>query len=148
MSDLGLVRYLGYAEAPGLAALRARLDAEQAEALAAGVHLIAVQSADGTLVVGDSHHYGDTPDPFMSESVERLILEEARAVLRLPAGCRPVERWIGEYPSASCPAFIAAPLPTVRVVMVTSGTGMSTAFALAEEALAGLIGLPAPGLAA
>ena len=29
MSDLGLVRYLGYADCPGLPALRARLEAEQ-----------------------------------------------------------------------------------------------------------------------
>jgi FAD dependent oxidoreductase TIGR03364 len=148
MSDLGLVRYQGYAGAPGLPRLRARLEAEQADALADGIHLIVVQSADGSLVVGDSHHYGDTPDPFMAEAVERRILDEARAVLRLPKDHRPIERWIGEYPSAAAPAFIAAPLPTVRLVMVTSGTGMSTAFALAEEALADLIGLPAPVMAA
>jgi len=148
MSDLGLVRYQGYAGLPGVPMLRARLEAEQADALADGIHLIAVQSADGSLVVGDSHHYGDTPDPFMDAAVEARILEEARSVLRLPSDARPVERWIGEYPSARVPAFIAAPLPTVRVVMVTSGTGMSTAFALAEEALADLVGLPAPVLAA
>jgi len=148
MSDLGLVRYLGYAAAPGLSALRSRLEAEQPEALANGIHLIVVQSADGTLVVGDSHHYGDTPDPFMPESVDRLIIKEAAAVLRLPNDPRPVERWVGEYPSAAAPAFIAAPDPLVRVVIVTSGTGMSTAFALAEETLAGLAGLPLPVLAA
>ena len=54
MSDLGLVRYLGYAELPEAAALRRRLEAEQAEHLANGIHLIAVQSEDGSLVVGDS----------------------------------------------------------------------------------------------
>lgn len=139
MSDLGLLRYLGYADAPSLPALRARLEAEQGAHLADGIHLIVVQSADGSLVVGDSHHYGDTPDPFMPEAVDGRILEEARAVLRLPDDARPIERWIGEYPSASVPAFIAAPLPGVRVVMVTSGTGMSTAFAIAEETLADLL---------
>jgi FAD dependent oxidoreductase TIGR03364 len=147
MSDLGLVRYLGYADAPSLPALRARLEAEQGEALADGIHLIVVQSADGSLVVGDSHHYGDTPDPFMPEAVDSRILDEACAVLRLRNDTVPVERWIGEYPSAAGPAFIAAPLPEVRLAMVTSGTGMSTAFALAEETLAGLIGLPIPDAA-
>lgn len=144
MSDLGLVRYLGYAAAPGLPALRSRLEAEQADALADGIHLIVVQSADGSLVVGDSHHYDDTPDPFMAEAVEGRILAEARAVLRLPEAAQPIERWIGEYPSASVPAFIASPAPDVRLAMVTSGTGMSTAFALAEETLADLFGLPMP----
>jgi FAD dependent oxidoreductase TIGR03364 len=136
MSDLGLVRYPGYADAPTLPALRTRLEAEQPAHLAQGIHLIVVQSADGSLIVGDSHHYGDTPDPFLAAETEALILEEARAVLHFPEAPRVIERWVGEYPSASVPAFIAAPTPESRVVMVTSGTGMSTAFALAEETLA------------
>jgi len=41
-----------------------RLQAEQADHVARGVHLIVVQSADGTLVVGDSHEYGATPGSF------------------------------------------------------------------------------------
>jgi hypothetical protein len=36
-----------------------------------GIHLIAVQSADGSLVVGDSHHYAPTPHPFGSTAVDR-----------------------------------------------------------------------------
>ena len=38
-----MVRYLGYAALPEAAALRTRLEAEAAEALNYGVHLIAVQ---------------------------------------------------------------------------------------------------------
>ena len=64
MSDLGLIRYLGYAALPEAAALKGRLRAEQPAALDNGVHLIVVQSSDGSFVVGDSHHYGETPDPF------------------------------------------------------------------------------------
>ena len=63
MSDLGLARYHGYAALPAADALKRRLDAEQPEHRSNGVHLIAVQSADGSLVVGDSHHYGPDPDP-------------------------------------------------------------------------------------
>ena len=54
MSDLGMIRYLGYAELPAAQALRVRLKSEQREHIDAGVHLIAVRSTDGTLVVGDS----------------------------------------------------------------------------------------------
>jgi FAD dependent oxidoreductase TIGR03364 len=135
MSDLGLVRYLGYADCPSLPALRARLEAEQAEELANGIHLIAVQSADGSLVVGDSHHYGPAHDPFQPDHVDALILRELAAVLALPAP-RVTERWIGLYPSGPEPAFIETVMPGVQLVMVTSGTGMSTAFAIAEETLA------------
>jgi len=136
MSDLGLHRYLGYAGCPSLPALRARLSAEQAAQLEHGVHLIVVQdAADGSLVVGDSHHYDDAPDPFQPEAVDALILEELAAVLDLPA-LRVTERWIGVYPSGPETAFVEAPMPGVRLVSVTSGTGASTAFGLAEDTFA------------
>ncbi len=63
MSDLGLARYAGYADLPEADALKRRLDRERSGARENGVHLIVVQSQDGSLVVGDSHHYADTPDP-------------------------------------------------------------------------------------
>jgi FAD dependent oxidoreductase TIGR03364 len=135
MSDLGLVRYLGYAELPETAALKQRLESEQGQHLANGVHLIAVQSEDGSLVVGDSHHYDATPDPFGPDMVDELIMDEFRQVMAWPT---PVirERWIGTYASASDRLMlIDRPSETVRLVMITSGTGASTSFAIAEEVL-------------
>jgi FAD dependent oxidoreductase TIGR03364 len=140
MSDLGLVRYLGYAELPEVAALRHRLAAEQKAALDNGVHLIAVQSADGSLVVGDSHHYGETLDPFAPASVDDIILDELDAVLDVP-GRTVVERWVGVYASAGDRLMlIDRPSDSVRIVIVTSGTGASTAFAIGEEITAELFG--------
>lgn len=135
MSDLGLVRYLGYAACPSLPALRARLEAEQPAQLDNGIHLIAVQSQDGSLVVGDSHHYGPAADPFQPDHVDALILDEFSAVLDLPPP-RVAERWVGVYPSGPQPAFFETVMPGVQLVLVTSGTGASTAFAIAEEVLA------------
>lgn len=147
MSDLGLVRYLGYAECPGLPALRARLAAEQPGHLADGIHLIVVQSADGSLVVGDSHRDVETADPFQPEPVDALILDELASVLD-SAVPRVIERWVGFYPTSAETAFVEAPLPGVRLAMVTSGTGASTGFAIAEETIAGLLGRPQPAHAA
>lgn len=133
MSDLSLVRYLGYAALAEAAALRTRLENEQPAHLANGVHLIVAQDADGSLVVGDSHHYADTPDPFASEAVERLILDEFAAVF---GAVPPVtERWIGTYASAGAHSIVVTPARGVRLVVVTSGTGASTGFALAEEVI-------------
>lgn len=135
MSDLGLVRYLGYAELPEAAALKRRLEAEQPEHLAHGIHLIAVQSEDGSLVVGDSHHYGATPDPFGPSGVDELILDELRTVVALPAPAV-AERWIGTYASAADRLMLVdRPAARVRLVAITSGTGASTSFAIAEEVI-------------
>ena len=137
MSDLSLVRYLGYAALPEAAALRTRLEAEQPAHLAHGIHLIVAQGADGSLIVGDSHDYAQTPDPFASETVERLILDEFAALF----GTVPpvTERWIGTYASARAHSLVEKPTEGVRLVVVTSGTGASTGFALAEEVIGGLI---------
>ncbi len=141
MSDLSLIRYRGYADLREAAPLRQRLAAINAEALAHGVHLIAVQSADGSLVVGDSHHYGAVPPPFMAARTEALILEEFAAA----TGLSPppvIERWSGTYASAEgLTMFAEAPAPNVRLVVVTSGTGASTAFAIAEEVIGEMYGV-------
>lgn len=133
MADLSLVRYGGYAALPAAAALRHRLEDEAGPSLAAGIHLIVVQSADGTLVVGDSHHDDRTPEPFADAAVDALILHHLRETVDL-AECEVVQRWTGVYPTgADADCVIEAPEPGLRVVVVTSGTGASTAFAIAEE---------------
>jgi FAD dependent oxidoreductase TIGR03364 len=140
MSDLGLVRYAGYASLPRAKALRRRLEDEQGAQLANGVHLIVVQDEGGELVVGDSHHYADTPDAFASALVDDLILDEFSAVF---GGAAPSvqERWLGTYAHASAgPVLVETPLPGVRLAMVTTGAGASTGFALGEEVVDGLFG--------
>jgi FAD dependent oxidoreductase TIGR03364 len=136
MSDLGLTRYAGYADLPEAAALKRRLAAEQAEHLAHGVHLIAVQSGDGSLAVGDSHHYGDLPPPFAAAVAEDLILDEfQRATGQAPPPV--LERWTGTYAVATDRTYlIDEPSPDVRIVVVTAGCGASIAFGLAETTLA------------
>jgi FAD dependent oxidoreductase TIGR03364 len=139
MSDLGLVRYLGYAELPAADPLKALLAREQPEHLGHGIHLIVVQSADGSLVVGDSHHYAATPDPFAREDIDALILDEFRAAL----GLEPppiLERWVGTYASATDrPVLIDAPDPGVRLAIITCGAGASIGFAIGEEVIASLL---------
>jgi D-hydroxyproline dehydrogenase subunit beta len=115
MSDLSLVRYLGYAQLNAAERLAARLRDEQAECLEHGIH-----------------HYGQAIEPFASAHVEQLMLREMQRVLRLPH-YEIVERWTGIYPSGMEDAFIEPVLPGVDVVSVSSGTGMSTAFGLAND---------------
>lgn len=133
MSDLSLVRYGGYACLPEAAALKARLEAEMGAELAAGIHLIAVLGADGGLVVGDSHHYEDSPSPFASGHVDAMIFKELQRILPLE-GAEVVERWQGTYANLPDKAMVRlAPDAAIRLVIVTSGTGASTGFAIGEE---------------
>ncbi|RYF75927.1 MAG: TIGR03364 family FAD-dependent oxidoreductase [Comamonadaceae bacterium] len=136
MSDLSLVRYHGYSRLPAAAALLDQLKQEEAESLAHGIHLIVVQSADGSLVVGDSHHYGAVLEPFADQRVDDLILSHLQRTLDL-GPVRVTERWVGTYPSSGdTDCLIDAPDDATRLVLVTSGTGASTAFGIAEDVFA------------
>jgi D-hydroxyproline dehydrogenase subunit beta len=140
MSDLGLLRYPGYSALVEAAPLRARLEAEQGEHLKHGINLIVVQSADGSLIVGDSHDYAATQDCFAHEHIDELILGEFAAATGLsPPAVR--ERWMGTYSAAADRTmFIDAPARDVRIVMITSGSGASTGFAIGEEVVTDLFG--------
>jgi FAD dependent oxidoreductase TIGR03364 len=136
MSDLSFVRYAGYTGLGCHQALLNRLESEAPESLAAGIHLIVVQSDDGSLVVGDSHHPVTPYEPYAIESVDRLILKHLEETLLL-THYDVSHRWTGRYPVGpkDQDALILAPEDNVRVVSVTSGTGASTAFGLAEEVM-------------
>lgn len=133
MSDLSLVRYHGYSKLPTAAKLLEQVQAEDAASLAHGIHLIAVQSADGSLVVGDSHHYGAAMEPFARQDVDQLMLQHLQQVLKLDS-LQVEEHWVGIYPSSpQSDCLIDQPDAATRMVIVTSGTGASTAFGIAEE---------------
>ena len=138
VSDLSLLRYGGFSQLPEALALQAVLDERCPVAIANGVHLIAVQSADGSLVVGDSHHYAATPAPFASEAVDRLIMAEFETLFGM-ASATIEARWTGTYASSSGQAYFRdRPEEAVRLVVITSGTGASTAFSIGEQTIAEL----------
>lgn len=136
MSDLSLIRYEGFAALAAAQPLRERLQAEHGALLDAGVHLIAVQSADGSLVVGDSHEYDAAPDPYQRRAIDELILAALRETL--PGFDAPiVEHWTGTYAWApDSNWFSEEVLPGVHLTVVTCGAGMSTGFAIGEQVVA------------
>jgi D-hydroxyproline dehydrogenase subunit beta len=141
MSDLSLARYRGYAALPEARALEEKLRREQPRHFENGVHLIVAQGGDNGLIVGDSHHYDRLPAPFAPASAEDDILDEyMRATGQTPPPV--IERWTGIYAVADDRTYlIDTPEPQVRLVIVTSGTGASTSFGIAERVIGDLLGV-------
>lgn len=132
MSDLSLARYEGFAALPEAKALQQRLDEELPAQREAGIHLIVVRSADGSLVVGDSHVYGEAEQVFASEAVDELIMQVFDQTFALP-GRKITGRWLGSYAAAENVVFSWQPRRHSVLAMVTGGTGASTGFAFGEE---------------
>jgi glycine/D-amino acid oxidase-like deaminating enzyme len=73
--------------------------------------------------------------PFSEEALDSLVLEELAAVFPGIA-VRIESRWIGTYASHPRNLMVVdRPSDTVRLVLVTSGTGASTSFAIGEEVI-------------
>jgi D-hydroxyproline dehydrogenase subunit beta len=133
MGDLSLGRYQGWSELPAADALKARLKRECQTYLNHGIHLIVVQSDDGSLVVGDSHHYGDSEVVFSRQDVDACILELLQTHVHCPE-LRVTERWLGTYPvHEEHNAIIDRISAGLAQVRVTSGTGASTGFGIAKD---------------
>lgn len=139
LSGHALLRYDGFADCPSLPAVRDRLRADHPELVDAALNLMYTQRPDGDLLIGDTHHYARTPEPFRSERLDDLVLTQTARLL----GARELtvrERWRGVYAAAPEPFLVGTPADGVRVVSVTSGIGMTTAFGLAPTVLDDLLG--------
>ena len=138
-TDLGLLASPGFAELPEARHLALRLSSERGDPNAPNIRLLAVQTADRSLIVGDGRLTAPSPDPFMPANTEHHILSELDRVLDMPDRLV-VERWTGTHVVADRPLIIDRPTDAVRLVMLTGGFGASMAFAVAEEVIAGLFG--------
>lgn len=132
MSDLSFARYEGFSLLPEAQPLIRLLDNIQQEERESGIHLIVVQSADGSLIIGDSHDYSDRELPFRDTHLDNLILNEFKKVMNI-GEIDIVQHWLGVYPSGEDVVFKVSPEPGVVIGSITSGTGASTGFAFGEE---------------
>lgn len=136
LSGLSMLRYGGLAGCPAAEEVRRRFREQRPELLDVVMNLMYTQRPDGALVIGDTHAYGRTHLPFDDESTAELIIAEAGRLLgtgRLTVR----RRWRGVYASSDRTDFLITDLDQwTRVVSVTSGIGMTTAFGLAADVLA------------
>ena len=138
VSDLTLCHYPAFQKCPSATALRERLEKEVPECRAKGVHIMAAQHPDGSIVVGDSHEYGMDFPPDSSDEVDELILREFRKFVALPTP-RIASRWQGIYLKSTVGQTQVVLPPRERVTLVTAmgGLGMTLSWGLARKTVAG-----------
>lgn len=87
LTGLSIRRYDAFHSCPSYASLVASEYQQQLQA--EGIHLLFTQRPDGSLIIGDSHHYTsafdvDSLDYHSDQRVNQLILSEAQRVLGIP----------------------------------------------------------------
>jgi FAD dependent oxidoreductase TIGR03364 len=132
-AGLTLRHYAAFQQCPSLSKIAARYDNECIGYKDHGVHVLLGQNNYGELIIGDSHHYTTTPEPFDREDVNQLILKYLDTFTSI-GSYRIVERWNGIYPKvADNSSLILNPEKGVTIVTGLGGAGMTLSFGLAEE---------------
>jgi D-hydroxyproline dehydrogenase subunit beta len=132
-AGLTLRHYAAFSKCASLKKLDERYDQLDIRFKNDGVHVLLAQNGQGELIIGDSHHYNKTIEPFDREEVNELILDYLSSFTEL-GELQITERWHGVYPKVKNNiSLITEPEPNVTIVNGLGGAGMTLSFGLAEE---------------
>lgn len=131
---LSLIHYKSFTAAPSLAALKRRYSEQMPAYLDCGIHVMVSQNGKGELVVGDSHEYGLTPDPFDRDHINKMIVDYLGSFAQFKDS-RVTETWNGVYAKRTDGEtdLFLSPEPGVYIITGVGGAGMTLSFGLAEE---------------
>lgn len=130
---LTLRHYDAFSACPSLQKLSDRYDQQNPDLKKYGVHVLVSQNNECELIIGDSHQYSKTVEPFDHEYINQLILDYLHTFASL-GEFSITERWHGVYPKANNRLSLTIePEPGVHVVNGLGGAGMTLSFGLAEE---------------
>ncbi|MGW3041971.1 TIGR03364 family FAD-dependent oxidoreductase [Kitasatospora sp. NPDC001159] len=139
LTATSMLRYDAFTSRPSAARLREEVLGHSAELLEIGANVMFTRLPDGTVLVGDSHHYDATTPPFIDERCYELLIGAVARVLGVER-LRILERWQGVYASSPRgPLLVRDLAPGVRAISVTSGIGMTLSFGLAAATFDGTL---------
>jgi FAD dependent oxidoreductase TIGR03364 len=139
-AGMTLRHYPSFARCPTLPAVIRRLDADYPEHGRFGIHVLVAQQAAGEVVIGDSHEYGDSIEPFDKPEIDELILAYLRTFVTIP-DLTVAARWHGVYVKHPTEAYVVTcPGPETLAVTGVGGAGMTLSFGLAEHVISDWLG--------
>jgi glycine/D-amino acid oxidase-like deaminating enzyme len=127
-----LRHYASFSNCPSLQRVDQRYDQENMDLKKYGVHVLVSQNNHGELIIGDSHEYSKTVEPFNTEHIHQLILNYLNTFANL-GDLTIIERWQGVYPKLHEHLSVTLePEPGVYIINGLGGAGMTLSFGLAE----------------
>lgn len=118
-------------------ALLERLETEMPQHVAHGIHVMVSRNQFGEWIIGDSHEYGHTFDPFDKSYINKLILDYlAQFCGILEHDFEILETWHGVYAKNPLGTeYVNEPEEGVKIITGFGGAGMTFSFGFAEEEL-------------
>ncbi len=132
-AGLTLRHYDSFKDCPSTVKVSGRYDQTHPEFAENGIHVLLAQNENLELIIGDSHHYGNSPLPFDSEEINRLILKYLDT-FTVVDNLQVEEKWHGIYAKVPGKTEIVEEVePGVLIVNALGGAGMTLSFGLAQE---------------
>lgn len=134
---LSLIHYPSFKVANSLNDLKKRFEKDLPTYISNGIHVMVSQNDDGELIVGDTHEYGLTFDPFDSANLNKFVLDYLATFMEI-SDWNLTQTWNGIYPkmtNGTTEVFLN-PLKDVYIINGVGGVGMTLSFGLAEELIA------------
>ena len=137
---LSLTHYSSFkAAGESLERLKKHIEAEMPDYVKWGIHVMVSQNSSGELIIGDSHEYGLTHDPFEKSFLNELILNYLSSFARFPDEKITVN-WDGIYAKLKDgkTELVLKPMQDVTIINGLGGAGMTLSFGLVEQLIAGI----------
>jgi D-hydroxyproline dehydrogenase subunit beta len=133
---LTLTHYGAFKSCPSLESVKKRVDEQYPEYEKWGIHVMISQNGSNEIVIGDSHEYGLTHDPFDRKEINDLILAYLKKMVQMPDWTIG-QSWNGTYVKMKeGTELVLHPQDGVTIVNGLGGAGMSLSFGLLEEVVA------------
>ncbi len=131
---LSLIHYNSFKAAKSLNVLKERFQQELPEYLNWGIHVMVSQNGKGELIIGDSHEYANTFDPFDKQFINTMIIDYLKTFATFKSD-KISASWNGIYPKlTNGNAYLFEQVELgVYVFNGLSGAGMTLSFGLSTK---------------
>lgn len=136
---LSLIHYHSFKAAKSLDILKARYQQELPDYLKWGIHVMVSQNGKGELIIGDSHEYATTFDPFDKQFINTMITDYLKTFAVFKSDKLDAS-WNGIYPKlTNGNAYLFDQIePGVFLFNGLGGAGMTLSFGLSTKLVEGI----------
>lgn len=137
LTGLSIRRYEAFYECPSFKAIKAK---ENPDALEKkwGVHILFKQAADGSVILGDSHHYADAQNIDdlgfdLDMDIDNFMIQEAKKIIDLP-NYEIQNRWYGMYSQCKTKDIFEHTVgDNIHIITGIGGKGMTGSAGFSKE---------------
>jgi FAD dependent oxidoreductase TIGR03364 len=137
LTGLSIRRYEAFYECPSFKSIKVKEDPDTLEKKW-GIHILFKQAADGSVILGDSHHYADAKNIDdlgfdLDMDIDNFMIQEAKKIIDLP-NYEIQNRWYGRYSQCKTKDIFEYTIgENIYIITGIGGKGMTGSGGFAKE---------------